>query len=142
MALQLPRLQRVVDIVASNRPTLAFHRWWQSVAESLEDAVTRIEGNAADLATVSADTATNTASLAAAAVSLASLDARLDAYDALAPYVRQDQIAAPSYTAYAGQTVSNPPTQAEMQSLDNAVKALSLALIDLRSALQTANVLT
>lgn len=30
-----------------------------------------------------------------------------------------------AYAAYAGQTVSNPPTQAEMQTLDDAVKLLS-----------------
>jgi hypothetical protein len=30
-----------------------------------------------------------------------------------------------TYAAYAGQTVSNPPTQAEMQTLDDAVKLMS-----------------
>lgn len=30
-----------------------------------------------------------------------------------------------AYAVYAGQVVSNPPTQAQMQALDDAVKALS-----------------
>jgi hypothetical protein len=61
--------------------------------------------------------------------------------------VRQDQTSAWSaatgteartaLASYAGQTVSNPPTQAQVQTLDDAVKALSqhvVALInDLRS---------
>ena len=42
-----------------------------------------------------------------------------------------------TYAAYAGQTVSNPPTQAEMQALDDAVKLLSqtvtAALTDIRT---------
>lgn len=50
--------------------------------------------------------------------------------------------AAPMYTPYAGQTVSNPPTQAEMQALDDAVVALATAYDDLVTALQTAGLLT
>jgi len=42
-----------------------------------------------------------------------------------------------TYAAYVGQTVSNPPTQAEMQALDDAVKLMSqtlaAALTDLRT---------
>jgi hypothetical protein len=84
-------------------------------------------------------------------LSLDSLDARLDIVEAFtntdARYVRQDQTSAWSaatgteartaLASYAGQTVSNPPTQAQVQTLDDAVKALSqhvVALInDLRS---------
>ncbi len=72
--------------------------------------------------------------VAAADAAIVSLDARIDAYDALAPFVRQDQGAAwtaatgtearTALAAYAGQTISNPPTQAEVQTLDDAVKAI------------------
>ena len=67
------------------------------------------------------------------------LDGRLDtaeadiaALEAAGPYVVQDGAAAPSFT---GQTITNPPTQAEVQNIDDA-----LALLITR--LQTANVLT
>jgi hypothetical protein len=79
--------------------------------------------------------------LASANAAIVALDGRLDAYDALAPFVRQDQTAAwaaatgtearTALAAYAGQTVSNPPTQAEMQTLDDAVKAISQHLVAL-----------
>lgn len=39
--------------------------------------------------------------------------------------------------AYAGQTVSNPPTQAEVQALDDAVKALSQHVVALITDLRT-----
>lgn len=44
--------------------------------------------------------------------------------------------------AYAGQVVSNPPTQAEMQALDNAVKANSQALAALINDLKANGTLT
>jgi hypothetical protein len=84
-------------------------------------------------------------------LSLASLDARLDVFEDFSAtdprYVRQDQTSAwtaatgtearTALASYAGQTISNPPTQAEVQALDNAAKAASehlVALInDLRS---------
>lgn len=59
--------------------------------------------------------------------------------DADARYVMQDQSAAwtaatgtearTALVSYAGQVVSNPPTQAEMQALDDAVKAISQHLV-------------
>lgn len=56
--------------------------------------------------------------------------------------VLKDQAAFPTYAGYAGQTVSNPPTQAEVQALDDAVKTLADAFVALGVALQTADVLT
>jgi hypothetical protein len=74
-------------------------------------------------------------------ISLISLDARLDVFEALDPFVRQDQTAAwtaatgtearTALAAYAGQTISNPPTQAEVQTLDDAVKAIGQHLVAL-----------
>lgn len=74
MALKLPRLQRTVALVDSNGfPTVAFHRWWQSVAESLEQAVSDIETNvtAIEAALAAADIALDAAATAQAAATAA-----------------------------------------------------------------------
>lgn len=70
------------------------------------------------------------------------LDNRIDAYDALAPFVRQNQAARPSYTTYAGQTVSVGYVQAEAQATDDAVKALATSYATLLTRLDTVNLLT
>lgn len=70
------------------------------------------------------------------------LDARIDAYDALDPFVRQDQAARPAYSTYAGQTVSAAYVQAEAQATDNAVKALATSYATLLTRLDTVNLLT
>jgi hypothetical protein len=80
------------------------------------------------------------------------LDGRLDAYDALAPFVRQDQGATwtaatgtasrAALASYAGQTVSAAPTQAEVQAIDDAVKAISQALVALITDCKANGVLT
>lgn len=46
-----------------------------------------------------------------------------------------------AYAAYAGQTVSNPPTQAEVQALDNAVKLLSQTVAALITDLTTQKII-
>lgn len=116
-------------------------RTFQKLAEFV-DAQTRI-AEAEALAATQGDAidAANT-DIAAANSAINALDGRIDAYDALAPFVRQNQAARPSYTAYAGQTVSNPPTQAEMQALDDAVKALATAFATLLTRLDTVDLLT
>lgn len=85
-------------------------------------------------------------------LSLASLDARIDAFEVLAPFVEQD--VGPAWTAatgtearsalasYAGQVVSNPPTQVEMQALDDAAKAISQHVIALINDLKGNGALT
>lgn len=69
---------------------------------------------------------------------LKAVDARIDALEAITPVLQDvgaawtDATGTASRTAlasYAGQTVSNPPTQAEMQTLDDAVKAISQHLV-------------
>lgn len=70
------------------------------------------------------------------------LDGRIDAYDALAPFVQQNQAANPVYAAYAGQTVSAGYVQAEAQATDNAIKALATAFATLLTRLDTVNLLT
>lgn len=42
MAFRLPRL-RDEKLIAGERPTFLFKKWWQSVVESIESAITRIE---------------------------------------------------------------------------------------------------
>lgn len=65
-------------------------------------------------------------------------EARVDDLEAAGPYVEQDQTAAwadatgtesrATFAAYAGQTISNPPTQLEVQAIDDHVKAISQRL--------------
>lgn len=72
--------------------------------------------------------------------------------DADARFVQQDQTPAwgdptgvllrTTFATYAGQVVSNPPTQAEMQTVDDAVKALSQRVAALITDLRANNVLT
>jgi hypothetical protein len=70
------------------------------------------------------------------------LDSRIDAYDLLAPFVRQNQAANPAYTPYAGQDVSAAYVEAEAQATDDAVVALSTAFDTLLDRLDTVNLLT
>lgn len=91
-------------------------------------------------------------SVAAVETAVLALDARIDAYDALAPFVRQDQTtpwvnssgtgSRATFATYGGQTVSNPPTQAEVQAIDDHVKVLSQRLGQLINDLRAVNVLT
>lgn len=72
--------------------------------------------------------------------------------DADARYVLQDQGAAwtaatgtaarTALAAYAGQVVSNPPTQAQVQAIDDAVKAQGQALVALINDLRANGALT
>lgn len=144
MALQLPRLQRVVAIVDSmGKPLVAFHQWWQSVAKALETAIADLTTTTTNLTTTQADLVTTQADLTAAVADLTAAQADITAIQGdLTTFVLKDQAAFPTYTAYAGQTVSNPPTQAEMQALDDAVVTLATAFTSLKTALQTADVLT
>lgn len=70
------------------------------------------------------------------------LDGRIDAYDLLAPFVRENQAANPAYSTYAGQTVSVGYVQAEAQATDDAVKALATSYATLLTRLDTVNLLT
>lgn len=86
------------------------------------------------------------------ALSLTSLDARIDHFEALEPLVRQDQGAAwtaatgtearTALASYAGQTVSAAPTQAEVQAIDDAVKAISQHVVAMITDLKANGVLT
>jgi hypothetical protein len=80
--------------------------------------------------------------IATANLAINALDSRIDAYDLLAPFVRQNQAANPAYSTYAGQTVSVGYVQAEAQVTDDAVKALATSYATLLTRLDTVNLLT
>lgn len=80
--------------------------------------------------------------IAAANAAINGLDARIDAYDALAPFVRQNQAARPAHTPFAGVTASNPPTQAEVQAISDALVSQSTTIAGLLTATDTVNLLT
>lgn len=145
-AFSLPRLDKALAIITKEGfPTYPFQQWWQSVVEKLEAQEGTQDQLIDDLATAVADI---TAAQAAA-------DAAQDSADAVAgdlsSYVLRNQTAAwtaatgtaarTALASYAGQTVSNPPTQAEMQALDDAVKAISQHVVALINDLR-ADVLT
>lgn len=62
--------------------------------------------------------------------------------DADGRYVGKDGTAAPSYSAYTAPTISNPPTQAEVQGVANALQTASAALAALIVKLQAIHALT
>lgn len=88
MAFKLPRLQRTVSLVdAKGMPTVAFHRWWQEVTQSLERAIGDIETNVAAIqaaldAADAANAAAETAQAAAEAADTAATSAATAASNA------------------------------------------------------------
>lgn len=154
---QIAYLQESQPIIAdqSGRPASWFIRSLNTVFKSLVGAINGVIAaqNAADAAAAaaaiadtkavdaqdSADTAQTTAT--GAVSDAATAQAQADAAYALAgTKVTKNQTAAPAYTAYPGQTISAIPTQAEVQALDNAVKAASAALASTISKLHSADV--
>lgn len=85
-------------------------------------------------------------------LSLASLDTRIDAFEVLAPFVRQDQTSAwadatgtltrTTFASFAGQTITNPPTQAEVEAIDDHLKVISERLAALINDLRGNGALT
>lgn len=160
MAIKLPRLQRLVAIVADGKPTLVFHQWWQKVSETLEAALDGLASAVLDVTETQTDLAATQATLTIAVADIAAAQAALIVVQdditglntTVLDAVLKDQTAAwgtptgtfarTTFAAYAGQTVSNPPTQAEMQALDDAVKANSQRLAALISDLRGNGVLT
>ena len=85
-------------------------------------------------------------------ITLGTLDSRIDAFEVLAPFVRQDQTTAwvdatgtlsrATFATYTAPVISNPPTQAEVQALANAVAAHSQRLAALINDLRAISALT
>lgn len=92
----------------------------------------------AAIAATDATVVTLDGTIAAADAAITVLDSRVDAYDALAPFVRQDQ--GPAWTApaatvsrgalaaYTAPTISNPPTQGEVQAIATQLAAVTGAV--------------
>lgn len=103
-------------------------------AALIVDAIERITGTETSLETVSGQIDTINESIEDAELSLTSLDTRLDTLETDAPYVSQDVGA--EWTAatvteartaladYTAPTISNPPTQAEVQAIADALQAV------------------
>jgi hypothetical protein len=161
--IHLPRLDGFTALVdPKGVSSITFAQWWDSVAGQLEAGINGVieaqnaaaaadakavtaDGKAvaaqttADTAQATGEAAQGTADGAVADAATAQTRAD-DAYDLAGTKVTQDQVSAPSYSAYGGQTISNPPTQAEVQTLDDATTAIATALHSVISKLQTANV--
>jgi len=159
--LRLPRLS------IQQAPSPEFQVYWQTVVEQIEAAYTAINdqitaiqdaqaaADAAQDAAIQAAQDAADAALAAANAQTTADGAVTDAADAMtAAGAKVDKDAGPlwsapsgtasrlSLTSYAGQTVSNPPTQSEVQSLDDAVKALGRATVAIITDLRSNHALT
>lgn len=110
----------------------------QNAAEAAQVAadVAQTTGEAAQS---TADTAQSTASTAATTASTAQTRAD-DAYTLAGTKVTKNTTSAPSYSTYTAPVVSNPPTQAEVQSIANALAAASAALNSTITKLHSADV--
>lgn len=151
MPLRLDRLDSNVPLVDERQwPASWFQRLWTKTVQNIETAVNDIATAiaAAAAAQAAADAAQDDAIAAQADATQALADALAAQTTASAAlteavadtlYVQMDVGAAwtaatgtearTALASYAGQTVSNPPTQAEMQALDDAVKAISQHLV-------------
>lgn len=148
MEFRLPRLPRdtaIVDVKTGN-PLLALQRWWQSTVERIEAQEGSQDAVIADLAAAQADIIATQADLTAAQADILALQGD---YSGLVGKDQTTVWATPTgtfdrttFVAYAGQTVSNPPTQAEVQAIDDHVKLISQHLAALISDLRGNDVLT
>lgn len=129
--LKLPRL----NVGWDTQPGL-FQRFWNSAMALIEnnvngiqdalDAATTAQGTA-DGATTDAATAQATATAAATAAAAANSNANTRVLKSAGPAWANATGTAlrTALAAYTGQTVSNPPTQAQVQQIDDALVVLS-----------------
>lgn len=157
--ISIAALQQSQPIVQDKegRPTAWFIRALNSAFQQIAAAVNAViaSQNAADAAQAAADAAAGNAGSAQGSAAAAQSTANTalanaataqgradDAYTLADNAVVKLQTPAPVYVPYTGQTVSNPPTQAEMQALDNAVVALATAYDSLKNKLQAIEALS
>lgn len=141
----VPTLQQVTPIVYSDSgiPTAQFLTWWNSLVKQ------SLAGLDSSLGLVEQ---TGTGTFAKRAIGTATTKSIPTLADTDARYVAQKATTAwatptgtfdrTTFATYAGQTVSNPPTQAQVQAIDDAVKLLSQHLAALVSDLRANGVLT
>lgn len=148
-------------------PTAQMQIHWQKTMEAIEAAFANLNATVIELgatqdaqAIIQVDLAATQAELTAAVADIAAAQSAITVIQdditglntTVLDAVLKDQTATwgtptgtfarTTFAAYAGQTVSNPPTQAEMQALDDAVKANSQRLAALISDLRGNSVLT
>lgn len=100
MAIKLPRLQRAVMMTdREGKPSLEFHRWWNTFAGSIEDAINQLAVTVAAVA--AAQAAADAANAAAAAADAAARAAQTAADTA---QNAADSVAADSALANSGVT--------------------------------------
>lgn len=129
------RLLRDIGLDEPTIRTLRVLTEFVEAQEALEEAQTELEAQGDAIDDANTD-------ITAANAAINALDARIDAYDALAPFVRQNQAARPAHTPFTGVTASNPPTQAEVQSISDALVSQSTTIAGLLTATDTVNLLT
>jgi hypothetical protein len=148
--IKLSRLGALASIADGNgRPTPLFIRYFNDLLGKVETAFNGIIDalNRADAAQDQADTATDNA-----ATAQQTADSKISQADADALYVHQDSTPAweqatgtldrSAFTVYAAPLVSDPPTQAEVQGVADALQVHSQHLAALIADLTTANVLS
>jgi hypothetical protein len=155
MAIKLPLLPPFQPLVDDDKTaTSIFQQWWQQVVQAIEASIDAIQtalaaaiaaqqtaDEAQDQAIQAALDAANAATAAANAQTTA--NGKLDQTAADARYVQKNVTPAwagasgtasrAAYTTYTSPTISNPPTQAEVQAISDAVQSISQhmkALID------------
>jgi len=165
---KLARLQRQKSYFErEGYPTAQMQIHWQKTMEAIEEAFVAVNATITEIATTQEGLAEAQAALEVTQATLTTAVADIAAAQAalitvqdditglqttVLDAVLKDQTAAwatptgtfarTTFVAYAGQTVSNPPTQAEMQALDDALKVNSQRLAALISDLRGNGVLT
>lgn len=168
MALKLPRLQRTVPMVGTGGvPSITFHIWFDKFGGAIEGAVDGLDAAVLDIQATQAALVVTQGELATAqaglALAVADIAAAQDAITlvqddvtglqaTVLDAVLKDQtpawvdptgtLARVTFGAYAGQVVSNPPTDVEVQAIDDHMKVLSQTLAALVTDLRANGVLT
>lgn len=144
MAIKLPRLNVGWDV----QPGL-FARYWNQAMTSIEDNIGALQAaiaaqGTADGAQVTADAAQITADGAVidAATAQTTADRKVDKSLGPAWTDSSGTASRAAYAAYAGQIISNPPTQAEVQAIDTAVLDIARHLVALIHDLRNNEALT
>jgi hypothetical protein len=148
MALKLPRL----NVSWDSQPGL-FERYWNTAMSLIEENVNGISAaltaalaaqGTADGATTDAATAQATATAATTAAAAANVNANTRVQKSLGPtWTNATGTATRTALAtYTGQAVSNPPNQAQVQAIDDAVVALSQHVVAIINDLKSNGSLT